>query len=42
MHDQAGVGAPGLQQPLEPGEPLKRQDTITKDLDQFVDAEEGK
>lgn len=38
---KSGGIPPGLQQPLQPesGEPLKRQDTITKDLDEFVDAE---
>jgi len=30
----------GLQQPLQPemGAPIKRQDTITSDVDEFVDA----
>ena len=28
----------GLQEPLMPGQPLKRVDTLTKDLDEFVDA----
>ena len=27
-----------LQEPLMPGQPLKRVDTLTKDLDEFVDA----
>ncbi|MCJ1273023.1 hypothetical protein MMC21_000812 [Puttea exsequens] len=29
---------PGLQEPLQPGQPLKRVDTLTKDVDEFVDA----
>lgn len=28
----------GLQEPLEPGQPVKRVDTFTNDLDEFVDA----
>ncbi|KAL9633718.1 MAG: hypothetical protein Q9164_004538 [Protoblastenia rupestris] len=28
----------GLQQSLQPGQPIKRVDTLTKDLDEFVDA----
>ncbi|KAL9615367.1 MAG: hypothetical protein Q9167_000195 [Letrouitia subvulpina] len=28
----------GLQEPLEPGHPVKRVDTLTNDLDEFVDA----
>ncbi|KAI4223370.1 MAG: hypothetical protein LQ349_007439 [Xanthoria aureola] len=28
----------GLQDPLEPGQPVKRVDTLTSDLDEFVDA----
>lgn len=27
-----------LQDPLEPGQPVKRVDTLTSDLDEFVDA----
>ena len=35
-------GAPqGLQQPLQPGQPIKRQDTITSEVDEFVDAKDG-
>ena len=41
MHDYGGSVA-GLQQPLQPGEPIKRQDTLTKEVEQFVDADEGK
>ena len=29
---------PGMQAPLQPGHPLKRVDTKTKDVDEFVDA----
>ena len=36
---QQPANAPsGLQEPLMPGQPLKRVDTLTKDLDEFVDA----
>lgn len=36
---QQPTNAPsGLQEPLMPGQPLKRVDTLTKDLDEFVDA----
>ena len=31
----------GLQQPLQPGQPIKRQDTITSEVDEFVDAKDG-
>ncbi|KAK4692342.1 hypothetical protein P7C71_g4842, partial [Lecanoromycetidae sp. Uapishka_2] len=30
---------PGLQDPMQPGQPLKRVDTLTKDVDEFVDAQ---
>lgn len=35
-----GTAAPpaGLQAPLTPGQPLQRVDTVTKDVDEFVDA----
>ena len=33
-----GPATPSLQQPLIPGEPLKRVDTATNELDEFVDA----
>ena len=29
---------PGMQAPLQPGQPIKRVDTRTNDLDEFVDA----
>lgn len=29
---------PGLQEPMQPGQPLRRVDTLTKDVDEFVDA----
>ena len=29
---------PGLQEPMQPGYPLKRVDTLTKDVDEYVDA----
>lgn len=34
----------GLQEPLQPqmGEPITRQDTITSEVDEFVDAEDGR
>ena len=36
---QQPTNAPsGLQEPLMPGQPLRRVDTLTKDLDEFVDA----
>jgi len=36
---QQPMNAPaGLQEPMQPGQPLKRVDTLTKDLDEFVDA----
>ena len=36
---QQPANAPaGLQEPLMPGHPIKRVDTLTKDLDEFVDA----
>ena len=36
---QQPTSAPaGLQEPLMPGHPIKRVDTLTKDLDEFVDA----
>ena len=36
---QQRTNAPsGLQEPLMPGQPLKRVDTMTNDLDEFVDA----
>ena len=35
---QPANAPPGLQQPLQPGPPLQRIDTLTKDLDEFVDA----
>ena len=36
---QQPTNAPaGLQEPLMPGHPIKRVDTLTKDLDEFVDA----
>ena len=31
----------GLQQPLQPGQPIKRQDTFTSEVDEFVDAKDG-
>jgi len=33
---------PGLQEPLQPGHPIKRQDSNTKEVDEFVDAEDGR
>ena len=33
-----GGAPPGLQEPLMPGQPIQRVDTVTKDLDEFVDA----
>lgn len=39
LHHTAQNTAPlGLQEPLTPGAPLKRVDTATKELDEFVDA----
>ena len=35
---QDGHAASGLQEPLQPGKPIKRVDTLTKDIDEFVDA----
>lgn len=35
---QPASAPPGLQEPLVPGQPIKRVDTQTKDLDEFVDA----
>ena len=32
---------PGLQEPLLPGLPIRRQDSNTKEVDEFVDADEG-
>ena len=37
MHFEPNV-PPGMQLPLQPGHPIKRVDTKTKDLDEFVDA----
>ena len=37
MHFQLDT-PPGMQAPLQPGQPLKRVDTRTNDLDEFVDA----
>ena len=33
---------PGLQDPLQPGHALHRQDSNTKEVDEFVDAEDGR
>lgn len=33
---------PGLQEPLLPGQPIQRQDSNTKEVDEFVDADEGR
>lgn len=36
---QPPMNAPsGLQEPMQPDQPLKRVDTLTKDVDEFVDA----
>jgi hypothetical protein len=35
---QAPNATAGLQEPLMPGHPVKRVDSLTKDLDEFVDA----
>ena len=37
MHFQPNA-PPGMQAPLQPGQPIKRVDTKTRDLDEFVDA----
>ena len=37
MHFQPNA-PPGMQAPLQPGHPIKRVDTRTRDLDEFVDA----
>ena len=33
-----GAHPAGLQEPLQPGQPIKRVDTLTSDVDEFVDA----
>ncbi|KAL2057071.1 hypothetical protein ABVK25_002810 [Lepraria finkii] len=38
MTQQPTNSPAGLQEPLMPGHPIKRVDTLTKDLDEFVDA----
>ena len=36
---QSQTNAPlGMQEPLQPGHPIKRVDTRSKELDEFVDA----
>lgn len=38
MMSQPADAPAGLQEPLQPGQPLKRVDTLTSDVDEFVDA----
>ena len=38
LAQQPGNAPPGLQEPLQPGQPIKRVDTLTDNLDEFVDA----
>ncbi|MCJ1434520.1 hypothetical protein MMC27_003889 [Xylographa pallens] len=40
-YTQDNVSHPGLQQPLQPGQPLKRQDSNSGAVDEFVDADDG-
>ena len=37
-HTAQAAAPPGLQEPLTPGAPIRRVDTATKELDEFVDA----
>lgn len=39
MQQPGNPSSSGLQAPLEPGHPLHRVDTMTKDVDEFVDAQ---
>ena len=38
MMSQPADAPAGLQEPLQPGQPIKRVDTLTSDVDEFVDA----
>ncbi|MCJ1420158.1 hypothetical protein MMC32_006515 [Xylographa parallela] len=40
-YTQDNISHPGLQQPLQPGQPIKRQDSNSDAVDEFVDADDG-
>ncbi|MCJ1380593.1 hypothetical protein MMC17_003701 [Xylographa soralifera] len=40
-YTQDNISHPGLQEPLQPGQPLKRQDSNSGAVDEFVDADDG-